>query len=108
MSDHIRTLNDIDFSQTVQQASQPLLVDFWADWCGPCHAIAPLLDELARDLNGKVTFAKVNVDQNPETTARFGIRSIPALFLFKDGQAVARHAGVASYKELKSFITGAL
>lgn len=104
----IRTLNDTDFSQAVTQTGQPILVDFWADWCGPCHAIAPVLDELAQELKGQVSFAKVNVDQSPATTAQFGIRSIPALFLFKDGKPVAQRSGVASFKELKSFITGAL
>jgi thioredoxin 1 len=105
---NVRILNDAEFSQVIDHSDQPVLVDFWADWCGPCHAIAPVLDELARDLDGQVTFAKINVDQNPATTARFGIRSIPALFLFRDGKAVAQHAGVASYHDLKRFITQAI
>ena len=108
MNNTIRHLNDSEFAQAINGTEQPVLVDFWADWCGPCKAIAPTLDELAQDLAGKVTIAKVNVDQNPETTRQFGIRSIPTLFLFRNGQAIAKHTGSASYAELKNFINQAL
>jgi thioredoxin 1 len=108
MSNSIRHLNDADFKQAISSADKPVLVDFWADWCGPCKAIAPVLDELADDLAGQVTIAKVNVDKNPEIARELGIRSIPSLYVFKDGQKIAQRVGTASYKELKALVSQAL
>jgi thioredoxin len=107
MSNSIRHLNDADFKQVIDSTDKPVLVDFWADWCGPCKAIAPVLDSLADDLEGQVTIVKVNVDQNPETARELGIRSIPSLYVFKDGKKVAQRIGTASYNELKALVTQA-
>lgn len=86
-------VTDSDFGRTVIQSDRPVLVDFWADWCGPCHAVAPTLEELAEAFAGSATIAKVDVDANPETTRQFGIRSIPTLILFKDGKEQERLIG---------------
>ncbi|KPC72504.1 thioredoxin [Thermoactinomyces vulgaris] len=96
-------INDATFEQTLKSA--PLvLVDFWAPWCGPCRALAPILDELAAELQGQVVIAKLNVDENPQTAANFGIRSIPALKLFKNGTEVDSRVGLQPLEELKKLI----
>ena len=83
MSDLIKATTDENFQADVLQANKPVLIDFWAPWCGPCKAIAPVLDELAKEYEGKVTFLKLNVDENTETPAKYGVRGIPSLILFK-------------------------
>ena len=85
-------LNDATFNDAIN-GDKPVLVDFWAEWCGPCKMIGPLVEELAADYEGKAVIAKLNVDENPETTARFGVRSIPTLLVFKNGQIVDKQIG---------------
>jgi len=103
-------VTDATFDAIVTQASSPVLVDFWADWCGPCHALAPTIDDIARAHAGRLVVAKLDVDANPETASRFGVRSIPALLLFKDGQLVDRLVGAqprgAIEARLHPLITG--
>ena len=102
------TVSDSSFDQTVLQAQQPVLVDFWAPWCGPCRMVAPVVDELAKEYAGKVTFAKVDVDQNPKTASAYGIMSIPTLLVFKDGQPVSHLVGFCPKDELKKNLDTAL
>ena len=103
-SEHVQTFTDGNFDTTVISAETPVLVDFWAEWCGPCRRLAPTVDELANDYNGKVVVAKMNVDENPATPMRFSIRGIPTLLLFKGGQVVEQVVGLADKSELKKVI----
>lgn len=97
-------INDAEFDAQVIKSDIPVLVDFWAPWCGPCKMIAPVLDELALAYAGKVKIVKVNVDENQATPAQFGVRSIPTLLLFKDGQLVATQVGALPKGQLAAFI----
>ncbi len=106
MSELIKHVSDASFEQDVLKSGAPVLVDYWAEWCGPCKMIAPLLDEVAKDYAGKLTIAKVNVDNNQGTAAKFGIRGIPTLMLFKNGAAVATKVGALSKSQLTAFIDG--
>ena len=94
------TLTDANFQKEVLENSQPVLVDFWADWCGPCHMIAPAIEELAADFEGRAKVGKLDVDANGKIAGQYGIRSIPAILLFKDGQVVDQVIGVAPKSEL--------
>ena len=103
-SEKIQTITDSNFETSVIRASQPVLVDFWAEWCGPCRRLAPTVDELATDYDGRVVFAKLNVDDNPSVVGRFSIRGIPTLLLFKGGQVVEQVVGLADKDSLKKLI----
>ena len=108
MSDQIKHVTDASFEADVLTSSQPVLVDYCAAWCGPCKMIAHILEEVARDYAGRLTVAKVNVDENQDTPAKYGIRGIPTLMLFKDGEAAATKVGALSKSQLTAFLDGAL
>lgn len=108
MSESIKHVSDASFEADVIQSDVPVLVDYWAPWCGPCKMIAPLLEEAAKQYQGRVIIAKVNVDENPDTAAKFGIRGIPTLMLFKDGSAAATKVGALSKSQLGAFLDESL
>lgn len=104
MSEHILYVTDDSFEQDVIKSSEPVLVDYWAEWCGPCKMIAPILDEIASEYNGKIKVVKLNIDDNPQTPPKYGIRGIPTLMLFKDGNVEATKVGALSKSQLTAFI----
>lgn len=104
MSKNIFYVTDITFDSEVLKGEVPVLVDFWAEWCGPCKMIAPILDEIATEYEGKVKVAKLNIDDNPGTPPQFGIRGIPTLMLFKNGKVAATKVGAVSKSQLTAFI----
>jgi len=100
MSEHVSTLSDATFDEEIGSADEPLLVDFWAEWCGPCKLVAPVLDEIAGENVGKLRIAKLNVDDNPEIARRFEVMSIPTMIVFKDGQPAKRMVGAKGKGQL--------
>ncbi len=103
-----KTVTDDSFQNDVLGASGPVLVDFWAEWCGPCRMIGPALEELSTELDGKVTIAKLNIDDSPDTPARYGVRGIPTMILFKNGEPAATKVGAAPKGALQSWLQGEL
>lgn len=104
MSENIVKVSDDSFEKDVLSASGPVLVDYWAEWCGPCKMIAPVLDELADEYDGRLTVAKLNIDENPGTPPKYGIRGIPTLMLFKDGEVAGTKVGSVSKTQLAEFV----
>ncbi len=104
MSDLIKHTSDASFEQDVLKSSTPVLIDYWAEWCGPCRMVAPILDEIAGEYQGRLQIMKVNVDENRNVPAKYGIRGIPTLMLFKDGQVAATKVGALSKSQLTSFL----
>lgn len=108
MSENIVYLSDADFEIDVLKSEIPVLVDYWAEWCGPCRMIAPILEEIAKEYAGRIKVAKLNIDENPGTPPKYGIRGIPTLMLFKDGAVAATKVGALSKSQLASFLDGQL
>ena len=104
MSDSVLHVTDSNFDELVLKASVPVLVDYWAEWCGPCKMIAPVLDEIAKENDGKITVAKLNIDDNAATPAHYGVRGIPTLMIFKDGDVEATKVGALTKSQLAQFI----
>jgi thioredoxin len=104
MSHSIVSLSEATFDNTINESTKPVLVDFWAEWCGPCKMVAPILEEIVQEYGDKIIIAKLNVEQNPSIAPKFGIRGIPTLLIFKNGEVVATQVGALSKAQLKAFI----
>jgi thioredoxin 1 len=107
-SENLKTITDSNFESEVLKSTQPVLIDFWATWCGPCRAIAPLVEQLAGEYAGKVKVAKVNIDENPKTPTQYDVRSIPTLLVFKDGKVVGQIVGAVPKPKIEELIKKAL
>lgn len=108
MSENVVNVSDANFEQLVLKSDVPALVDFWASWCAPCRAIAPVIEEMAAQYNGKVRITKMNVDENPSTPGKYGVRGIPTLILFKDGKVLDQLVGAVPKTQIKDLIEKAL
>ena len=108
MSEHIVHVTDSSFADDVTKSTEPVLLEFWAEWCGPCKMIAPILDDIAKEYAGKLKIAKINIDENQQTPAQFGVRGIPTLMLFKNGSVEATKVGALSKSQLVAFLDGHL
>ncbi len=108
MSENTKPVTDQSFTQDVLQAPGPVLVDFWAEWCGPCKMIAPALEEIGAEFKGQLTVAKVNIDENPVTPNNYAVRGIPTLILFKDGKPASTKVGALPKSQLREWVKGAL
>jgi len=104
----VNKISDATFDSEVLKSKEPVVVDFWAEWCGPCRQIAPALEEIAGSMNGKVKIVKLNVDENPTTTQKYNVMSIPTLMLFKDGKLASSQVGAAPKQKLEQWITAAV
>lgn len=104
----VAPVSDKSFQTDVLDSKEPVLVDFWAEWCGPCRAVAPVLEEVAGELNGKLKIVKLNVDENPETAAKYGIQSIPTLMIFKNGELASRQIGASPKAKIVQWINTAV
>ena len=107
-SDKIANVTDASFEADVLKSSQPVLIDFWATWCGPCRAIAPVVDQLAAEYDGKIKVAKVNIDENPKVPTQYDVRSIPTLLMFKDGKVVGQIVGAVPKPKVEELVKKAL
>ena len=108
MGQNTKSVTDQSFQADVLDADKPVLVDFWAEWCGPCRMIAPALEEIAGELGEKVSIVKINIDENPDTPGKYGVRGIPTMLLFKNGEIADTKVGAAPKSALKGWLEGAL